>query len=161
MPGKSYLTGLFRRIRTMLLRHEVEVIGQCRGCGKCCQGILLKDQGRFLSKKRQFDKLCESEPQFSRFEIIERSLDGHLVFNCSAQGEDNFCTCYASRLPLCRSYPDKAIYYHGGWLRSDCGFSFKATSFRDVYMRRKRGKIPSFDRVLRQEIQQEKKQKSS
>jgi hypothetical protein len=71
-------------------------------------------------------------------------------------GNDNLCTCYESRLPLCRNYPNKSLYYQGGWLRPDCGFSFKATTFRDIYMRRRRGSIPPFSEVLHREIKQEK-----
>jgi hypothetical protein len=52
---------------------------------------------------------------------------------------------------VCRTYPSKSLYYQGGWLRQDCGYSFKATTFRDVLMRGRRGRVPKFDEVLRQE----------
>lgn len=153
-----YFTGLFRRFRSFVLRRDVEIVGQCRMCGSCCQDILLRDKGRWLRKEKQFRQLCESAPKHSRFAITGRSDDGFLTFTCSLQGNDNFCTCYEDRLPLCRSYPTKSLYYQGGWIRSDCGYSFKATTFRDVWMRRRRGRIPAFSEVLRREMNQDTEQ---
>lgn len=157
MSPQRYLTGLFRRFRFLALRREVQVTGQCKGCGRCCQGILLKDCGRFLTSKRKFKKLCDREPEHARFKIVEQDEAGHLVFVCSLLGDDNCCTSYESRLPLCKDYPSKSLYYQGGWLREDCGFSFKAITFREVWARRKKGRVPSFPEVLGQEMKQEKK----
>jgi len=150
-------TGLFRRFRSLVLRREVEVVGQCKGCGLCCQDILIKDNGRWLSSRRKFSKLCEREPEHARLKITGRDDVGHLVFSCSKQGDDNLCTCYESRLPLCRNYPSRSLYYQGGWLRPDCGYFFKETTFRDIFMKRKRGRIPPFSEVLLQEIVKERK----
>lgn len=154
MPFLQFFTGIFRRCRAFILRREVEVVGQCKSCGECCKGILLNDRKRWIKKERHFRQLCEKEPEHERFVVTERSEEGHLVFNCSKQGKDNFCTCYEDRLPLCRNYPSKSIYYQGGWIRPGCGYSFKAFKFRDVFMRRKRGRIPKFADVLQQELKQ-------
>ncbi len=157
MFSLKFYTGLFRRFRSLVLRRKVEITGQCKGCGRCCENILLKDGGRWLTSKRKFRKLCEREPEHARFDIVGKDDTGPLVFSCSKLGDDNFCTCYESRLPLCKNYPSKSLYYQGDWLRADCGFSFKVTTFRDIYMRRKRSEIPPFSEVLHQKIEQEKK----
>lgn len=153
MDSLQLFTGLFRRFRSFVLGREVEIVGQCEMCGKCCNGIILKDDG-WLKKKSDFEALCEREPEHERFVPVGKDDYGHLVFNCSKQGEDNFCTCYEDRLPLCRNYPSKSIYYQGGWIRSDCGYRFKVVTFRDVFMRRKRMRMPKFADVLQQEIKQ-------
>lgn len=152
MDGLRVLVGLLRRLRACILRSEVRVVGQCNVCGFCCRGILLRDRGRWLKSEGAFRKLCEREPDHACFEITGRDEEGHLVFRCTMQGDDNFCTCYEDRLPLCKNYPSKSLYYQGRDLRSDCGFSFKATTFRDIFMRRRRRAVPEFDEVLRQEL---------
>lgn len=152
MGGLKALLGLMRRLRSLILRSEVRVVGQCHVCGKCCQGILLRDRGRWLRTERAFRRLCRDEPGHERFEITERDDAGRLVFRCASLGEDNFCTCYADRLPLCKSYPSKSLYYQGITLREDCGFSFKATTFRDIIRQRSRRSIPEFTEVLRREL---------
>jgi Fe-S-cluster containining protein len=150
--GLRTFTGLLRRVRAWVLRSEVRVVGQCQLCGVCCQDILLRDRGRWLKSEGAFRKLCDREPGHERFEITGRDDWGHLVFRCTLQGEDNLCSAYEDRLPLCRNYPSKSLYYQGGWLRQDCGFSFKATTFRDMIMRYRRRNIPEFTEVLRQEL---------
>jgi hypothetical protein len=150
----QYFIGLFRRFRSRVLRREVEIVGQCKLCGRCCQDILLGECGKWLTSKRKFSEICERDSRYNRFRITGRDESGRLVFSCSEMGADNFCTCYETRLPLCKSYPAKSLYYQGGSLRPDCGFSFKAMTFRDIYMRRKRGRISPFSEVLRQEQEQ-------
>jgi len=138
MTLQRVLTGWFRRFRSFVLRREVEIVGQCALCGECCHDILIRDGRHWLKNRRKFDKLCKREPEHARFVVTGRDDWGHLVFACTLQGGDGLCTSYDSRLPLCRKYPSKSLYYQGGWLRPDCGFSFKAVTFRDIWMRRRR-----------------------
>jgi Fe-S-cluster containining protein len=145
------LVGIMRRLRALILRSEVRVVGQCNVCGACCRDILLRHRGRWLRTERAFRRLCRSEPGHERFEITGRDETGCLVFRCTLQGPDNFCTCYENRLPLCKGYPSRSLYYQGGWLRPDCGYSFKALTFRDIVMRRRRRAVPEFSEVLRRE----------
>jgi len=156
MKSLRLFRGWFRRFRSFVLRSEVEIIGQCAMCGCCCRDILMRDGRKWMTSRRQFEKLCKSEPGYSRFRITGKDEKGRLSFTCTIQGEDNFCTSYDSRLPLCRNYPSKSLYYQGGWLRSDCGFSFKAKRFRDAWMRRRRAAIPSFSKILRQETERKR-----
>lgn len=156
MNSLRFFTGLFRSFRTFVLGREVEIVGQCRMCGGCCNDILIKDRNRWLQRPRKFKQLCEREPAHERFEITGKDDFGNLVFRCSEQGEDGLCTCYEDRLPLCRSYPSKSIYYQGGWIGPECGFRFKSVKFRDVFTRKKPLRMPSFSKVLQQEIKQTK-----
>lgn len=148
-PGR--LKGLFRSFRSFVLGREVEVVGQCKLCGNCCHDILLRDGG-WIRNQRQFDKLCDSDRQHRRFEISGKDDHGRLVFRCVLQGKDGLCTSYNERLPLCRSYPSKTIYYRGGWIGPDCGFRFKTVKFRDIFLRKKRIRVPQFSEVLNQEL---------
>ncbi len=154
MSPHHYFTGLFRRFRTFVLKREVEIIGQCRLCGNCCHDILLHDGGRFIKREKQFKKLCKGNSAFTRFRIIKPDDEGLLTFSCSFQDKNNICTSYEDRLSLCKEYPSKGFYYRGGGLGTDCGFSYKAVTFRDIYMRRRRSRIPEFSEVLRQEQEQ-------
>lgn len=153
MPFLRLSRGLFRRFRAMVLRREVQIVGQCRMCGSCCNGILLRDGG-WIKNKKGFKKLCKSDPGHERFTVTGKDDYGHLVFACTLQGSDGLCTCYEDRLPLCRNYPTKSLYYQGGWIGPDCGFRFKSVSFRDILLRRKPVRTPEFSEVLKQEIKQ-------
>lgn len=151
MPILRSLTGLFRRFRSLVLGREVEIMGQCRMCGNCCTDILLSDGG-WIKRRRQFEKLCEDDPGHKRFEIMGRDHLGRLVFRCTLQTPEGVCPCYEDRLPLCRSYPAKSIYYGGGRLDSRCGFSFRDVTFREVLTGKKPLRRPRFDKLLDREI---------
>jgi len=145
------LRGFFRKLRSIVLRREVEIVGQCRLCGNCCHDILLRSDG-WIKSERKFKHLCEREPKHKRFEIIGKSDNGCLIFRCTLQQEDGTCSCYDDRLPLCKAYPSKSLYYQGGWIGVDCGFRFKAVTFRDVFIRRKKKCLPEFSEVLDREL---------
>jgi hypothetical protein len=156
MSGLDYLTGLFRRFRSRVLRREVEVAGRCNCCGACCRGIHLRDRGRWLRRTAQFERLVAEAPEHARFRLCGRSAEGFLLFRCSCLGDDDLCTTHDTRPALCRNYPSKSLYYQGGHLPGDCGYSFRAATFRDVLLGRKPIKPADFSAVLRREIQQDK-----
>lgn len=151
MSFRAPLIGLFRQFRSFVLGREVEIVGQCRLCGNCCHDILLRDGG-WVKNKRQFKRLCERESKYFRFEILGKDDRGCLTFRCTLQQENGLCSCYDDRLPLCKSYPSKSLYYQGGWIGPKCGFRFKTVTFRDVLLRRKKVRQPSFSKVLEQEM---------
>ncbi len=151
MSGMTALTGLFRRFRAFILGREVEIVGQCNLCGNCCHDILLLDN-HWIKSKRQFERLCKKEPKHSRFAIMGRDEYGRLLFRYTRLQKDGLCLSYEDRPPLCKSYPSKSIYYNGGQTGPECGFRFKAVTFRDVFLRRKRLRTPRFSQVLQQEI---------
>lgn len=156
MNGPVSLTGLFRRFRSFVLRREVEVVGRCNRCGGCCRSIHLSDEGRWLRRVAQYEKLVADAPEHARFRPVGRGDQGFLLFDCALLGDDNLCTAHETRPALCRNYPPKSLYYGGGRLPNDCGYSFRAVTFRDVLLRRKPFKPADFSAVLRREIQQEK-----
>lgn len=153
MPGRvlspMFWRGLFRRFRSTVLRSEVRIVGRCRCCGNCCREIMIRCDGRWISSRRRFTRLCRDEPDYERFEITGRDEENRLMFSCTFLGRDNFCKDYDFRLPMCRAYPSKILYYQGGDLGADCGFSYKARRFRDAWRRRKQGTLP-FSQTLEQ-----------
>ncbi|QJB55831.1 YkgJ family cysteine cluster protein [Pseudodesulfovibrio sp. zrk46] len=159
MDTLRFFTGMFRSLRTFILRREVEIVGQCHMCGKCCQDIVIQDQGNWLTSKRKFKKICEQEPEYERFRILGRDGKGHLLFGCKLQNEDGTCSCHEDRLSLCRNYPSKSIYYQGAWIEPECGYRFKSIKFRDVFTRKKPLRAPRFSKVLDQEIEQAEKKR--
>lgn len=161
MTGMDRLSGLFRRFRSFVLGREVMLKGKCQMCGNCCHDILLKDEGHWLRKEKEFKALCESDSRYERFIITGRDTYNHLTFRCALQRDDGLCTSYEDRLPLCRNYPAKSLYYQGGWIGSDCGFRFKSATFRDVLLRRKPLRMPQFSEVLQHELKVAGKRKST
>ncbi|XXJ21293.1 YkgJ family cysteine cluster protein [Desulfovibrio caledoniensis] len=156
MSLRDFLTGLFRRTRSRVLRREVEVVGRCQCCGGCCRSIHLSDRGRWLRRMAQYERLVAEAPEYVRFRPAGRGDQGFLLFDCALLGEDNLCTAHDTRPALCRNYPSKSLYYRGGTLPGDCGYSFRAATFRDALFGRKPRKPADFSAVLRREIQQDK-----
>nr|WP_286182077.1 YkgJ family cysteine cluster protein [Desulfovibrio sp. Huiquan2017] len=150
------MTGLFRRFRSRVLRSEVEVVGKCNRCGRCCRSVLLFDRGRWLRRASQFERLVADAPEHARFRPAGRDAGGYLLFDCALLGRDNNCTEYGARPALCGNYPSKSLYYHGGKTLNGCGYAFRAVTFRDVLWGRKPIKPADFSAVLRREIEQER-----
>ncbi|WFS62236.1 YkgJ family cysteine cluster protein [Pseudodesulfovibrio thermohalotolerans] len=149
------LTGLFRRFRSFVLRREVEVVGHCLCCGRCCRSIRLSEEGRWLRHVSEFERLVIEAPGLGRFVPLKRDEQGFLTFDCTMLGEDNLCIRHGSRLSLCRNYPSKSLYYQGGRTLKGCGYSYRAVTFRDVLLGRKPLKPSDFSAALRREIEQE------
>jgi hypothetical protein len=156
MSGLDFLTGLFRRFRSRVLRRPVELVGGCRCCGGCCRSIHLSDEGRWLRRTSQFERLVAAAPEHARFTPVGRGHQGFLLFDCAKLNSDNLCADHDTRPALCRNYPSKSLYYRGGRLLDDCGYAFRAVTFRDVLFGRKPLKPADFSDALRREIQQDK-----
>lgn len=156
MSRSGALTGLFRRFRSLVLRREVRVVGQCNGCGRCCRALLLCHRGRWLRRPEEFERLAAQTSDFFRFILVGRTADGFLLFDCTWLRDDNRCSCHQARPALCRNYPSKSLYYHGGRTLDGCGYSFEAVTFRDVLSGREPFKPADFSAAPRREIQQDK-----
>jgi hypothetical protein len=150
------LIGLFRRFRAFVLRRDVEVVGRCNLCGKCCRSILLSDRGRWLRRMSRFERLVAEAPEHGRFRPIGRAEDGLLLFDCAMLAGDNTCSCHDARPALCSNYPSKSLYYEGGRLPDDCGYAYRAVTFRDVLLGRKPLRPPDFSALLQRKIEQNK-----
>lgn len=90
-------------------------------------------------------------PAYARFKPTGYDGDGLMLFACRSLGEDNRCAAYGDRPSLCRNYPSESLYYQGRDLRADCGYSFRAATFRDAILRRVVRKI-DFSQVLDREL---------
>ncbi len=146
--------GLFRRFRSRVLRSPVRLEGRCNLCGRCCSHILLMNDGRWIRSEKTFRAIVESSPRHGRFTPVGRNDEGLLTFDCRCLGKDNLCTSYADRPALCRNYPSKSLYYQGGQLLSDCGFTFKAMTFRQAAGRLATGRR-AFSKVLEKEVRKD------
>lgn len=156
MNELAFLVGLFRRFRAFVLRREVEVVGRCSLCGRCCRSILLQNNGRWLRRMSQFERLVAEAPEHGRFRPVGRSEGGYLLFDCAMLAEDGSCSCHDARPALCGNYPSKSLYYQGGRLMDDCGYSYRAATFRDVLFGRRPLRPPDFSALLQQKIEQDK-----
>lgn len=154
MNAGGFLIGLFRRLRSLILGREVEIVGHCRMCGRCCRDILLRNGARWITSRRQYRKLVAEAPDHARFRPVQHQEDGLLVFVCDRLGRDGRCTCHETRPALCRNYPSRSLYYRGGELLDDCGFAFRATTFRDVLSGRAGLRPKPFADVLERELEQ-------
>ena len=61
--------------------------------------------------------------------------DGNLIFACKLVTKDGLCSDYAHRLPMCRKYPAKRIFYPAK-LHDGCGYKVNIKSFKD-YLNKK------------------------
>ena len=151
MSSLRLFTGLFRRFRSRVLNSPVQRVGQCRLCGRCCRDILLKYEGKWLRRDKDYRAMLEALPAYARFEHTGYDDQGFMTFTCKSLGRDNLCAAYGKRPSLCRSYPSDSLYYQGGSLRADCGYSFRAETFRDAITRRLARKN-DFPQVLNKEL---------
>ncbi len=152
--------GVFRWLRAKLLRSEVVVEGHCRMCGECCRDIMILDGGSWIGSEAAFRKLVEEKPEYARFYPTGKDDAGPLCFCCIHLGDDGLCRDHENRPAICRRYPTPRIYYRGCDLRLDCGYSFKALTFRRAWWQL-RGKVsPPFAEVLKGKIDQKRKDES-
>lgn len=120
---KSILKNAWNKIRGK----ELVVFGSCTGCGQCCQCINLRGKDGWIRTEKQFKKLCETNPQYSRFYIVSDEKSDYLQFDCSLYDDQNGCKDYDNRLNICRKYPDKSLILRGGKLVEGCGYTIKST----------------------------------
>lgn len=144
------LDGLFRWLRSKILRSPVEIVGYCQMCGNCCRSILISDKGNWLKTRDDFERLVADTPEYERFRIIGECSDG-LLFSCDWLGEDNCCKDHENRLPICREYPAPTLFYYGGGIMRGCGFHFRALTFRQAFRRLLHGGPEDFEVVLMRE----------
>ncbi|WP_147819890.1 YkgJ family cysteine cluster protein [Salidesulfovibrio onnuriiensis] len=141
--------GLFRWLRAKLLRSEVVVTGHCRMCGECCRDIMILDGGTWVSSERAFRKLVDRKPEYARFFVTCTDDRGPLCFTCRYLSDEGICLDHDNRPEICRRYPSPRIYYRGCDLRADCGYSFRALTFRRAWWQFRGKTSPPFGEVLK------------
>lgn len=118
----DHLSCLLRKWLIKRKNRMVVIRGSCNLCGKCCSGICLHVEGRWLKKPAQFKKLKKKLEYLRRFEIIGKTESGHLKFGCSCLDESGICNDYDNRPELCKRFPAPSIYMQNGCLPDGCGF---------------------------------------
>lgn len=105
---------------------EYEIQGECRKCGKCCRYMYSFDT--YTEKEFKFMQFLF--PSYRRFYIKGRDKDGNLIFACKYVTDEGLCSVYEKRLPMCKKYPLKRIYYPAK-LHEGCGYRVVKKSFSD------------------------------
>ena len=62
--------------------------------------------------------------------IKDKDEQGNLIFACRYVTEEGLCSVYEKRLPMCKRYPAKKIYYPGD-LHEGCGYKIIKKTFED------------------------------
>lgn len=122
---KYSIQGWLRFFRLKIQRKKVVVVGSCSMCGKCCQRISLEAGGRWLRRESDFERVLMNNPEYQRFTIVGRDSQGFLLFSCSWFTTAGICREHNNRLDICRSYPDRDLYFIGGRMIKGCGYAFQ------------------------------------
>ncbi|WP_163336898.1 YkgJ family cysteine cluster protein [Desulfopila sp. IMCC35008] len=118
------LQGWFRYLHIRLTGKDVRVQGECKFCGLCCRKISLEANGRWIRSEREFRRLAEMHPEFSRFEMLEKDSSGYILFSCSWHLPEGICKDHENRLPICKQFPHKSLYFSGAGVPPGCGYYF-------------------------------------
>ncbi|WP_457576862.1 YkgJ family cysteine cluster protein [Desulfomarina sp.] len=117
------LLGFVRFARLKLMGKTVLITGHCLNCGQCCQSISLEHTDGWLRDEIEFEAITEEHPEYKRFEITGKDGQGFLLFRCTWLTEEGLCRNHEKRLPLCRNFPEKSLFFCGGTLPAGCGYS--------------------------------------
>ncbi len=118
----DHLTFLVRKWRMKRNKQTVIIRGSCKMCGKCCQGICLFIDKKWLKKEKQFLNIKNKYKYLSRFEICGKTESGYLKFACKCLSDKGICMDYENRPDLCKSFPAPNIFLQYGQLPEGCGF---------------------------------------
>lgn len=105
---------------------EYEIKGECLKCGKCCRYMYSFD----TYSEKEFKIMQFLFPSYKRFYIKDKDEQGNLIFACKYVTEEGLCSVYEKRLPMCKRYPAKKIYYPGD-LHEGCGYKIIKKTFED------------------------------
>ena len=110
-------------------KDEYEIQGECKKCGKCCRYMYSFDT--YTEKEFKFMQFLF--PSYRRFYIKGKDDKGNLIFACKYVTDEGLCSVYEKRLPMCKKYPSKKIFYPAK-LHEGCGYKIVKKSFND-YLR--------------------------
>lgn len=105
---------------------EYEIHGECRKCGKCCRYMYSFDT--YTEKEFKFMQFLF--PSCRRFYIKGKDDKGNLIFACKYVTDNGLCSVYEKRLPMCKKYPSKKVFYPAK-LHEGCGYKIVKKSFND------------------------------
>ena len=136
------LDGILKYLLLKLRGKSILVTGSCRGCGTCCQSICLEGRDGWLRSRVAFEKVVKKYPEYKRFEIIGKDLQGFLLFRCTWCTPQGTCLNYENRLPLCSNFPESSLLFAGGRLPTNCGYAFT--------------EVVPFEKILKKELKKER-----
>lgn len=105
---------------------EYEIQGECKKCGKCCRYMYSFDT--YTEKEFKFMQFLF--PSYRRFYIKGKDDKGNLIFACKYVTDNGLCSVYEKRLPMCKKYPSKKVFYPAK-LHEGCGYKIVKNSFND------------------------------
>ncbi len=105
---------------------EYEIQGECKKCGKCCRYMYSFDT--YTEKEFKFMQFLF--PSYRRFYIKGKDNKGNLIFACKYVTDNGLCSVYEKRLPMCKKYPSKKVFYPAK-LHEGCGYKIVKKSFND------------------------------
>lgn len=105
---------------------EYKIQGECKKCGKCCRYMYSFDS--YTEKEFKFMQFLF--PSYRRFYIKGKDDKGNLIFACKYVTDEGLCSVYEKRLPMCKKYPSKKIFYPAK-LHEGCGYKIVKKSFND------------------------------
>lgn len=105
---------------------EYKIQGECKKCGKCCRYMYSFDT--YTEKEFKFMQFLF--PSYRRFYIKGKDDKGNLIFACKYVTDNGLCSVYEKRLPMCKKYPSKKVFYPAK-LHEGCGYKIVKKSFND------------------------------
>jgi len=107
---------------TKILGKKYYRIGNCLGCGKCCQKIYVQTSKHVIQDEAEFEKLKFLHVFYTYLSVVGKDDIG-LIFSCSNLDEKtNLCKIHKHRPGICRRYPQDELFMMGGELAQDCGY---------------------------------------
>lgn len=86
-----------------------------------------------MRNELEFLRIIEKVPEYDRFVITGKDYLGYLLFRCTKLNELQKCSCYDERLHICKNFPDKTLFFTGGRLPKNCGYTMKTgPSFKKI-----------------------------
>ncbi|HSA06932.1 MAG TPA: YkgJ family cysteine cluster protein [Candidatus Gastranaerophilales bacterium] len=121
---QKYIEKLKKFFLLRILRRKYARSGSCKGCGRCCREIYVKNARGLIREENEFKRLKKIHPFYSYLKIREKTETG-LVFECAKlDKETNRCTVYNIRSFICKLYPQEEIFKIGGAISEECGYKF-------------------------------------
>lgn len=105
---------------------EYEIKGECKKCGKCCRYMYSFD----TYTEKEFKIMQFFFPSYRRFYIKDKDEQGNLIFACKLVTDEGLCSVYEKRLPMCKKYTYKKIFYPAN-LHEGCGYRVVKKTFED------------------------------
>ena len=129
----DFIYVIINEIRSYFVPEKVsyEIKGECRKCGKCCNYMYSYD----TYSEKEFKIMQFLFPAYKRFYIKGKDDEGNLIFACKLVTEEGLCSDYKHRLPMCKNYPLKKIFYPGK-LHDGCGYYVVSKSFEDYLVKK-------------------------